>query len=160
MKSFRLSCLLVLIFPLILSCSEDDEVKRKGDADLVHEGEKWNISSVQYTLIDQSTSGQMYKTGTKANVGTFYFVPSESRGSFEMEIEGYNKEDLFSYTVDANGNLSILHLEQSVGETTNQNVLAIDGSTTASEMSLDGSIIKQSTTGQFMLTVTMTLLKE
>jgi hypothetical protein len=150
MKFFRLSNLPILILPVILSCSDEDELKRKGDADLAHEGEKWNISSVQYTLIDQSTSGQIYKTGTKANARTFYFVSSESRGSFEMEIERYNKEDLFSYTIDADGNLSILHLEQSVGETTNQNVLAINAETTAIEMNLDGSIIKQSTTGQFI----------
>ncbi len=152
-----LYCLIMLISAAVLSCSED-ELKRKGDADVTHEGTKWNIASVEYVLIDQTTTGQIFKTGTKENAGAFYFVDGGNQGSFEMNIEGYNKEDLFAYTND-NGSISILDIQQNVGVTTNQNILVISGDATATEMSLQGSITKQSTSGQFVLTVTLSLVK-
>lgn len=96
MKSMRFLHLLVLIFPVIRSWPD-----RNDAADLTHEGEKWNISSVHYTLIYQTASGQVYKTGTTRNAMAFYFVRSENRGSIELEIEGYTKEDLFSCSMDA-----------------------------------------------------------
>lgn len=146
----------------MISCSDDEEV-RKGDPDLTHEGVQWNIASVDYTLIDQNTSGsgvgQTYKTGTKENAGTFYFVDGGEKGSFEMNVEGYNKEDAFHYS-NTDGSVSIVEIDQSVGVTTNQNVLLLDGTSTATEMSLSGTIVKQSTTGQFLLTVEMTLVKK
>ena len=117
---------------------------------------------MSYTLIDQSASGtigQTFKTGTKENAGTFYFVEGGTKGSFEMNIEGYNKEDVFNYSNDA-GAVSILDIEQSAGLTTNQNILLINGDATATEMTLDGTITKQSMTGQFILTVSLSLVKQ
>ena len=146
----------------LISCSEDEKEVRKGDPDLTHEGAPWNIASVSYTLIDQSASGtigQTFKTGTKENAGTFYFVEGGTKGSFEMNIEGYNKEDVFNYSNDA-GAVSILDIEQSAGLTTNQNILLINGDATATEMTLDGTITKQSMTGQFILTVSLSLVKQ
>lgn len=152
--------LLMMVFSAaVVSCSDDDEVKVKGDADVTHTGDKWNIASVDYMLIDQSTTGQTIKNGTKADAGSFYFVPGDVNGSFEMNIEGYNKEDLFNYSIDGSGNVSILDIQQSVGVTTNQNILVISGPSTGTEMTLEGTITKQSTTGQFILTVTMSLVK-
>lgn len=143
----------------LFSCSDDNEVKRKGDPDVSHEGEKWTITSVEYQLIDQSTSGQTFKNGTKANAGSFYFVPGGPKGSFEMEVEGYNKEDVFNFTLDQ-GAVSIIDVEQSAGVQTNQNILVLSGEATETEMVLSGTITKQSTTGQFILTLDMTLQKD
>lgn len=137
----------------MISCS-DDEATMKGDPDITHEGAKWNITSINYTLIDQNTSGggagQTFKSGTKGT-GAFYFVDGGTTGSFEMIMEGYNKEDFFNYTMDGQS-ITVVTIDQSAGKTTNQNVVALSGSiTTATEMSLSGTIVKQSTTGQFIL---------
>ena len=159
MKSKMLLFFIVALSVAVTSCSDDNEVKQKGDPDLNHTGDKWTITSVEYNLIDQSTSGQTFKNGTKANAGSFYFVPGEEKGSFELNVEGYNKEDAFNYTMDAE-DVTIVDVEQSAGVQTNQNILALTGSVTGSDMTLDGTITKQSTTGQFILTLSMTLSKD
>lgn len=162
MKTHLSFFIIIVLMATLLSCSDDEE-KVKGDPDLTHEGVKWNIQSAEYTLIDQNTSGsgigQTYKSGTKANAGTFYFVEGEGRGSFEMDIEGYNKEDAFSYS-NNNGAFSIVEIDQNVGIQTNQNVLWFDGTSTTTEIAIDGEIIKQSTSGNFVLTVSLTLVKQ
>lgn len=158
MKSKMLFLMVVVLAVVFTSCSED-EVKRKGDPDVTHTGDKWTITSVDYMLIDQSTSGQTMKTDTKANAGSFYFVPEGTDGSFEMNVEGYNKEDAFKYTLDGTS-VSIISIDQGVGTTISQNILAITGEMGATEMTLSGTITKQSTTGQFVLTVDMTLTKD
>ncbi|HEU5145737.1 MAG TPA: hypothetical protein VFT90_03445, partial [Chryseosolibacter sp.] len=103
MKFRMLFFFILALSAAMISCSDDEEA-RKGDPDLTHEGTKWNVASVDYLLIDQSLSGsgagQTYKSGTKENAGTFYFVEGSEKGSFEMNIEGYNKEDVFSYSND------------------------------------------------------------
>ena len=147
----------------ILSCSDDKEVKKKGDPDLTHEGVRWNIVNIDYSLMDQSISGgsigQTFKEGSKANAGTFYFVDGDGKGSFELNVEGYNKEDAFNYSID-NGNINIMAISQSVGVKTNQNILSLSGSTTETERVISGTIIKQSMSGNFTLTVDMVLEKE
>lgn len=162
MKLKLLFFMTVVFAAIVVSCSDDDE-KIKGDPDLTHEGVKWNIKSADYTLIDQNTSGgaigQTYKKGTKLNAGSFWFVDGSEKGSFEMNIEGYNKEDAFYYSND-NGSISILKIEQNVGIATNQNLLSFDGMSTATEITLDGEIAKQTTSGNFVLTVSLTLVKE
>lgn len=164
MKSkMLLSLTIVVLAGALISCSED-EVKLKGDKDVVHEGDKWAVSLIDsYVLMDVSTSGMVNKTGSKADAGSFYFVEGENKGSFEMNIEGYNKEDLFSFTKDANGNIDIVQVQQSVGVTTNQNILVISGTQTSeTEIILDAvSIVKESTTTVFSLTATqITLTKQ
>lgn len=159
MKSKMLFFFIAAVSAALFSCSDDNEVKRKGDPDVSHEGEKWTITSVEYQLIDQSTSSQTFKNGTKANAGSFYFVPGGPKGSFEMEVEGYNKEDVFNFTLDQ-GAVSIIDVEQSAGVQTNQNILVLSGEATETEMVLSGTITKQSTTGQFILTLDMTLQKD
>lgn len=163
MKFRMLFFFILALSAAMISCSDDEEA-RKGDPDLTHEGTKWNVASVDYLLIDQSLSGsgagQTYKSGTKENAGTFYFVEGSEKGSFEMNIEGYNKEDVFSYSNDA-GSVSIFDIQQTVGVTTNQNIVVINGSSTDTEMLLEGSITKQSTAGQFILTIeSITLVKQ
>lgn len=149
---------IIAVMAVAVSCS-DDEPKLKGDPDVAHEGEKWTITSVEYLLIDQSTSGQTMKSGTKANAGSFYFLPSGTAGSFEMNIEGYNKEDKFGYTID-DTSVSIVSIEQGAGTTLSQNILALAGEKSDTEMSLTGTITKQSTSGQFVLTVEISLQKD
>ena len=152
--------MLVYFFALIMvfaACSDDKEAKKKGDADVTHTGDKWNIASVTYQLIDQGTSGQTFKNGTKTNVGSFYF--DTEKGSFEMDLEGYHKEDVFSFQEDQ-GSITITDIDQSVGGTISQNVLALSGDYESdTEITLDGTIVKQSTTGQFILTVELSLVK-
>lgn len=165
MKSKMLFFFVLALSAAMISCSDDEEEARKGDPDVTHEGTKWNIASVDYMLVDQNLSGgaagQTYKTGTKENAGTFYFVEGSDKGSFEMNIEGYNKEDLFNYSSDDAGSVSIFDIQQSVGVSTNQNVIIINGTSSATEMVLDGSIVKQSTTSQFFLTIeSITLVKQ
>lgn len=148
----------------LVSCSDDEKEVRKGDPDITHDAThaQWNIASVDYTLIDQNTSGtvsQTFRSGTKENAGTFYFADDLTKGSFEMNIEGYNKEDAFNSTSDA-GSISIFTIEQNAGAQTNQNILSISGDATDTQMTLGGTIVKQSTTGQFMLTVSLSLVKK
>ena len=153
---------LVYLFALIIisaACSDDKENKKKGDADVTHTGDKWNIASVDYMLIDQSTGGQTMKNGTKTNVGSFYF--DGTKGSFEMDLEGYHKEDVFSFT-NSQGSVTITTIDQSVGGgTISQNVLSLSGDYNSdTEITLSGTIVKQSTTGQFVLTIeNFTLVK-
>jgi PBP1b-binding outer membrane lipoprotein LpoB len=145
---------------IIASCSKDSEVKKKGnDADVTHTGDKWTITSVDYTLIDQSTSGQTFKSGTKANAGSFYF--DGENGSFEFDVENYHKEDVFHFTNDS-GSLTVVDVDQNVGVVTNQNVLVLSGEQTSeTERTLDGTITKQSSVAsQFVLTATFTLVKD
>ena len=155
---------MVILSAGIISCSDDNEVKRKGDPDIAHEGAKWNIASVDYVLVDQGLSGssvnQTFKEGTKENAGSFYFVDGGEKGSFELNVEGYNKEDYFSYSINDNNEVSILTIEQSVGVTTNQNVVTLQGSASGTAMTLSGTVVKQSTTGQFMLEMEVSLVKE
>lgn len=152
---------LFLVVLTAFSCSDDNEVRRKGDADVTHVGVKWNITSIDtYALSDVSTTGVISKTGNLSNAGSFYFADG-GKGSFEMNVEGYNKEDVFSYTNDA-GSVNIVHVEQNVGVTTNQNILVISGDKLSeTEMTLDVvSIVKQSTAGVFSLTAAkITLVK-
>ena len=78
-----------------------------------------------------------------------------------MNVEGYNKEDVFNYTNDA-GSINIVHVEQNIGVNTNQNILVISGDKLSeTEMTLDAvSIVKQSTAGIFSLTAAkITLVK-
>jgi hypothetical protein len=154
----------MLVSMAVMSCSDDNEVKRKGDPDIKHEGTKWNITSVsEYSLSDVGMTSVTSKTGSASNAGSFFFN-GETKGSFEMTIEGYNKEDFFNFEKDADGNIFIFSIDQSVGSTTNQNVLSISGEYVSdTEIALTQvSIIKQSsTTGIFTLTATrMTLVKE
>jgi uncharacterized protein YprB with RNaseH-like and TPR domain len=160
MKSKLYFVLVVLFSTLAVSCSKDEEA-RKGDADLTHEGVKWNIASIEYTLIDQNTSGgmgQTFKSGTKENAGSFYFVDGGEKGSFEFNVEGYNKEDAFNYTID-NEEVSIIDIEQTAGVKTNQNVIVLTGSASEAEMTLSGTLVKQSTSGQFMMEMELVLKK-
>jgi uncharacterized protein YdeI (BOF family) len=151
---------LMVVLVAFASCSKDDEAKKKGsDEDVTHTGDKWNITSVEYTLIDQSTSGQTFKNGTKSNVGAFYF--DGGNGSFEFELEGYHKEDSFQFS-DEQGNITVAAIEQGVGGgEVSQNVFVLSGTKTSdTAMTLEGSIIKQSSlTSQFTLTATFTLEK-
>ena len=154
---------MVAVAATIFSCSED-EVKRKGDPDVAHSGDKWNITSVSsYTLTDVSTSGVTSKSGDLTNAGAFYFVEGQNKGSFEMDVAGYNKEDLFEFNKDTDGKITIVSVQQSVGSTTNQNVIVISGNQTSdTEMTLDAvSIIKESSaTGVFTFVATsITLVK-
>jgi hypothetical protein len=156
-RNFLAACLLFSAL-LVISCSKDDD--SPGDPKVNHVGEKWNITSVTYNIVDQSFNpvSQSVSDGTATNAGAFYF--DGSRGSFDIQIEDYHKEDYFSYTDDANG-VSIVSVNQSAGSSgASQFAITLDGQKpTATTMTLDGTIMKQSQSGQFLLTATFVLTK-
>jgi hypothetical protein len=147
----------MLFLGIALACSED---KIKEDQiNVNHVGEAWKISSVDYNIVDQSTSGQGVKIGTKADAGTFYF--DGTSGSFDITIDKVHKEDVFNFTENAN-DITIVSISQNVGTATlSQNVIAISGDkTSATAMTLQGTITKQSLSGQFVMTATFSLVKQ
>jgi hypothetical protein len=57
MKSKMLFFAVVVMAAILSSCSDDNEAKLKGDPDVVHEGEKWTIASMDnYSLMEVSTT--------------------------------------------------------------------------------------------------------
>jgi hypothetical protein len=153
----RTTTILFLAFTLVLtSCSKDEN---EPAITIQHTGEKWNITSVEYNIVDQSLTSPTIKTGTKANAGAFYF--NSAKGSFDINIDNYHKEDVFGFTQSSSG-ISVTSINQSVsGSMVSQNVIAMSGEyNTATTMTLQGSITKQSTSGQFIMTATFQLTKQ
>ena len=152
-KLFSLIGLAMLCF--VVGCSDNDDK----DNGINHVGEQWKISSVEYTLIDQSTTKQVFKSGTATNAGFFYF--DGTKGSFDLTIEGIHKEDVFSYAENA-PSVSITTISQSAGGSgVSQNVITMSGEkTSATAMNLDGSVTKQTTGGQFVLSASFSLVKQ
>jgi hypothetical protein len=153
----------VVLLLLVTACSDNSAKKSNvvTDPDVTHAGEQWNVTSAEYTLVDQGISSssvnQTFKTGTKANAGAFYF--DGTKGSFELDIENYHKEDVFNYS-ESSGNVTISSISQNVSTTNfSQNALVISGDRSTTNITLSGTITKQSTSGQFVLTVTLTLKK-
>src|SRR5688572_2125092 len=109
MKTANAFLVLLCISSILISCSKDEDVS---PAKLNHTGEKWKITSVNYTIVDQGLSNPMewVKTGTASDAGAFYFNGSE--GSFDIVIEDERQEDYFGYTSDG-GSVSIVTVEQS-----------------------------------------------
>lgn len=69
-------------------------------------------------------------------------------------------EDFFNYTIDG-ASITVVTIEQSAGMTTNQNIVALSGTVTSdTERSLSGTIVKQSTAGQFLLEFDAVMQKE
>jgi hypothetical protein len=153
--AFFLSVVFCLV---LLGCSKESDPKPENTID--HVGEKWNIVSVEYTMIDQNLTNpsQVADNGTAANAGAFYF--NSGKGSFDVTINQTRKEDFFSYT-ESGSDVTITSVSQNVGGTNfSQNVIALSGEkTSATTMTLEGSITKQSMTGQFVLTGTFMLQK-
>jgi hypothetical protein len=156
----RIFALTVLFSTLLISsCSKDDDPKQE-DPNVNHVGEKWNITSATYTIIDQKFNpvSQILTTGTKSNIGAFYF--DGSNGSFEFDIDKIHKEDIFTFT-DNSGQVSIVNITQNVGTgSVSQYVISLSGSKTTTTMSLSGTIIKQTTTSQSTMTGEFTLTKQ
>jgi outer membrane biogenesis lipoprotein LolB len=64
MKSKMLFFTVVVMAAILSACSDDNEAKLNEDPDVVHEGEKWTIASIDnYSLMDVSTTGVFSKTG-------------------------------------------------------------------------------------------------
>lgn len=157
MKTYQRFVFAIIFVCLALACNKDEDATP--EIIVNHVGEKWNIVSVEYTLIDQNLSGggQLIDIGTATNAGAFYF--NNGKGSFDITIKNTNKEDYYGYTETATS-VSITDIKQNVsGQDFSQNVIALSGNKTATTMTLSGSITKQSTTGQFSLTGTFVLQK-
>lgn len=161
MKTLRLTISLFTIGLVLSSCDKKDDPAPENTVN--HVGEKWNIVSADYTLVNQdfskSTSPSVQtETGVLANVGAFYF--NSGKGSFDITIKETNKQDYFSYSESGTG-INLTSISQNVGGTAfSQNVIALSGEkTSATSMTLEGSITKQSMTGQFVLSGTFVLQK-
>lgn len=146
---------------ILLSCNKESDPEP--EAKINHTGEKWNIVSADYTLINQdlsnpTSSSVQNESGVLTNVGAFYF--DSGKGSFDITIKQTSKEDYFSYT-ESGSQVSITSVSQNVGGTAfSQNVIALSGEkSSATSMTLEGSITKQSLTGQFVLSGTFVLQK-
>ncbi|HEY0655799.1 MAG TPA: hypothetical protein VGD65_21840 [Chryseosolibacter sp.] len=158
MKKY-ISLLFLLVFSaFVLSCNKEEDPEPENNID--HVGEKWNIVSVEYSMINQNLTNpsQLVQTGTATNAGAFYF--NSGKGSFDVTINTTNKQDYFSYTENGS-DVSVTSISQNVGGSNfSQNVIALSGQKTSSTtMTLDGTITQQSMTGQFSLTATFTLQK-
>ena len=144
---------------ILFSCNKDDV--KPDEINIEHVGEKWLITSVVYNIVDQNLTnpGQAVKIGTLANAGAFYF--DGVKGSFDITIDDYHKEDVFSFQENSQ-DVTIISISQNVGVSSfSQHVIAISGEKiSATTMSLQGTVTKQSTKGQFVLTGTFSLTKE
>jgi hypothetical protein len=142
-----------------ISCSKDTEVKPHENK-ISHEGEKGKINSAEYSIIDQNLTNpsQGIKTGTVSNAGAFYF--NNGKGSFDISIDSYHKEDVFSISENTT-ELSITSIAQNLGSLFSQNIIAFSGEKDSdTSMTLNGSITRQSMTGQFVLSGKFILVKE
>ena len=156
----NLLSVIALISVLATSCSKDDDPKNQ-DPNVNHVGAQWNITSSTYTIVDQKFNPpkQTVKNGTSSNVGEFYF--DSANGSFEFDIEGIHKEDIFSFTENGT-DVSIINIAQNVGSSTfSQYTIVLSGEkTSATTMTLTGNISRQSGTSQFLMTATFELTKD
>jgi hypothetical protein len=145
-----------ILFAVMISCSEDDDNKITDKIKDV--GEKWRISSAEYNIVDQTTSSMAFKTGTKEDAGGFYF--DGTTGTFDILIGKWHEEDYFSFTENT-GEINITSITQSAGSNISQSVIIISGNKdTETTMTIDGTITRQSTSGQFVMTATFHLVKE
>jgi hypothetical protein len=146
-----------MLISSLFSCSKDEDVS---PSKLNHVGEKWKITSVEYTIVDQSLSNpaNWVKTGTAANAGSFYFNGSE--GSFDIVINDQRQEDYFGYTND-NGSVSIITVEQSISPSRfSQSVIAFSGDQEEATMQISGTFTKQAGVSQYVFTGDFVLTKE
>jgi hypothetical protein len=161
MKLFEMkptSTLLALMFiSSLFSCSKDEDV---APSKLNHIGDKWKITSVEYTIVDQSLSNpaNWVQTGTATNAGSFYFNGAE--GSFDIVINDQRQEDYFGYTND-NGSVSIITVEQSISPSRfSQSVIAFSGEQDQTTMQISGTFTKQGGVRQYVFAGDFVLTKE
>lgn len=153
MKTPFLLSAFAFLFLLIGCGGEDPETNR-----IKHKGEKWNIVSMEYNVIDLSLTSPMIKSGTQNNAGAFYF--DQSSGSFDIRIDNWQKEDVFGFS-EKSGEITIISVQQNVSVSSfSQNVIAITGQkNSSSSMALQGTITNQSLSGELVFTGSFTLSK-
>jgi hypothetical protein len=160
MNKLRLVNTALLCTFIAISCSKEDDPKQQ-DPEVNHVGEKWNISSANYNIVEQTFDpvSQSVKIGTKENIGSFYF--DGNNGSFEFDIDKIHKEDVFSFTQNGD-DLTIVSISQNVGAASlSQYVIALQGTKSSTvTMVVSGQIFRQSNSGQFTMTGTFQLTKE
>ncbi len=144
---------------LVLSaCSKDDDAKP--ETKMTHVGEKWVISSLDYTIVDQSLSNpaEWVKKGVATNAGAFYFNGTE--GSFDIVIDKKHTEDYFGYTENESG-ITIVTVDQNISASRfSQNVIAITGDVDEGTMTISGTITRQNVAQQYVFSGSFTLTKE
>lgn len=149
--------LCTLICVSFFSCSKDDPAP---GSKLNHVGDKWIITSVDYTIVDQNLSNpsQWFKNGTATNAGAFYFNGSE--GSFDIVIDKNHQEDYFGFTQDGS-EISIVTIDQNLsGTKVSQSIIAISGEAEATSMTLSGTFTRQNLAQQYVFTGSFVLTKE
>jgi hypothetical protein len=157
MKNRMLSFSSYAVLLLCWACAGNDP--EPDQTSITHTGEKWNITALEYNVVDQNFKNPSIKNGTTANAGAFYF--DGSKGSFDFKIDDIHKEDVFGLVSGSSG-ITVTSIEQSVqGMSFSQNVIVLSGDKpSGSSMTLSGTITQQSLNGQFVLTGTFTLTKQ
>jgi hypothetical protein len=147
----------LLIVASFVSCSKEDDL---APSKLNHQGEKWNISSVEYTIVDQdfSNPANLVQTGTANDAGAFYF--NGSQGSFDIVINNSREEDYFGYTMDGSS-VTIITVEQSVSPSFfSQSIIAFSGDKSENTMTISGTFTRQSGLTQYVFTGDFVLTRD
>ncbi|MFN6943348.1 MAG: hypothetical protein ACK4ND_00260 [Cytophagaceae bacterium] len=164
MKKLPLLILLssIVLFTLV-SCSKDKAIERR-----LHRTGDWKVTSLEYTITDQTNNGQNVFTGTASNVGKFTFDKGGS-GSFDFTVEGYHRTGTFGWEV-SDRSITLVRTSMSTGGFMNpssitQNVVAITGTEESkNRYILEGTETVQKTSGsnieQFVLVGKFILEKE
>lgn len=157
----KISILVAFCALLIFTgCSKDKMLEKR-----IHKKEgKWNIVTLHYTLIYQTSGGQQTKIGTINNAGTFTF--DKDNGTYSYEVEGFTRSGSFTWAVD-DQKVNITSVKQSFDLSTSsfkQTSLALSGTEPEkNKLNLDGSEVDQqvgSSVEQFALTGTFILEKQ
>jgi hypothetical protein len=139
---------------LFLSCSKDKMLERR-----LHKKEgQWNIDQVDWTIVYQSSSGQVIRSGTTYNAGTFTFEKNDV-GRYSYAVDTFQRSGAFRWKVD-NQKVSVVSINQTFSFSSSPTISQSAVAYTATEpgknsLIMEGTETQQEYTGgisQFVLT--------
>jgi len=160
MKQLSKISALLLLAIMAVSCSKDKKIEKN----LYSSDGVWNIDQVEYTIVENGTSGQGVGMGSSSNVGTFTF-DKKDKGSYEFSIGDFDYSGTFSYTVE-DGKITASYINQSFSlsnPSITQEVLELSGVESGDDITLTGSRTSQALSGgieQNVLTADFVLSKK
>lgn len=139
-----LTIIFLMSILVISSCSKDKKIERA-----LHKKEgEWNITTVNWQKVSQSSSGQSVTLGTTSNAGTFTFEKDGS-GKYSFVVDGSSYSQSFDWSVNEEV-ISITKVSQTVDFSGNFDQLAVAISGTQSSknnIELEGSETHQYSSG-------------
>jgi hypothetical protein len=149
---------LFIISILILSgCSKDKMLEKRIEK---KDGE-WKITEINWTIVYQTTSGEIVRSGTTYDAGTFTF--DEDDGKYSYTVDTFQRSGSFSWSVN-DQNVNITGIKQTFDFSSNsftQTAIALSGTEPEkNKLHLEGTDIDQevgNTIQQFALTGTFSL---